>query len=654
MGTLRGVFLGRYDDCSAALSPFTFQRNSCMVGRCVVLMLPDTYKHVFARCRERWEARFLVDPSLPQLGTWLHAEESEGQWTLRCLVCASHSGKPRIVASSAKGTRLEAGMLQQHELTHAHCLARRALTGCKLPVDNILDHKAPPRSWLQAVLDHRRLLRPNKKGVEVDGCKLGRNKVVRLTSALAETRRMLDRDFMQHAQYLTLHTDGKGPRILVTYVAVNKALETRRGVLGHAHTVGLGKGHIGIALGVKQVMRNFCTEGFFGPGGSNMPCRVDKRLLNHMFQISIALDADAASDEQLAAKILQCRWTPNAVVLKDHTHAARRLLTRPWAHDKFLDDILKMCVFGRHSVTQLIQHSHLHQETFRSLAADMEAEVNVAPDSTGRIKDLKSAKHRFESHFEPLSRICLFLPAYIMTAVSIAIVRKGKAEAKHAAAFLNWISEERLVALAMLADAAQHGLEFIRFWDGDNVDPSAISGEIGVFVLKAQSLFMDGKCTSLGHTHHMLKSLNKPIPIPKHASGVPLRSVGGVDVSTAVEANLKRLQCWVSMAIEVLQTEFPDTEFLQCFTMFALKREGAPPPVHDAAFQRHADRLALKSGLDLAKFTGQFEDVHYLAQYLYKTIPGISALEAWREALARKRRRWGAMRPLDEIMRGLQ
>ena len=205
-------------------------------------MLLDTYKHVFARCRERWEARFLVDPSLPQLGTWLHAEESEGQWALRCLVCTCHFGKPHIVASSARGTRLEAGTLQQHEITHAHCLARRALIGCKLPVDNILDHKAPPRSWLQAVLDHRRLLRPNKSGVEVDGCKLGRKTVVRLTSALAETRRMLDSDFMQHAQYLTLHTDGKGPRTVVTYVAVNKALEIRRGVLGHAPHSRLGEG----------------------------------------------------------------------------------------------------------------------------------------------------------------------------------------------------------------------------------------------------------------------------------------------------------------------------------------------------------------------------------------------------------------------------
>eukprot|EP00974_Lingulodinium_polyedra_P096283 9335163-Lingulodinium_polyedra.AAC.1 len=66
--------------------------------------------------------------------------------------------------------------MQQRERTHGHCMARRALTGCKLPVDDILDHKAPPKSWFEAVLDHRRLLRSNNHGVEADGGNVGTEK----------------------------------------------------------------------------------------------------------------------------------------------------------------------------------------------------------------------------------------------------------------------------------------------------------------------------------------------------------------------------------------------------------------------------------------------------------------------------------------------
>ena len=128
---------------------------------------------------------------------------------------------------------------------------------------------------------------------------------------------------------MSLHTDGKGPQLMVTYAAANASLEVRHGVLGHVKHPHLGKGHIGICLGVKEVVRNFCTEGFFAPDVSKLERRINATLTSHIRRIAFGLDADAASDEQLAARVLQRKWMPNSIVFRDHTHAARRLLTRP-------------------------------------------------------------------------------------------------------------------------------------------------------------------------------------------------------------------------------------------------------------------------------------------------------------------------------------
>eukprot|EP00959_Pyramimonas_sp_CCMP1952_P125595 2626251-Pyramimonas_sp.AAC.1 len=219
---------------------------------------------------------------------------------------------------------------------------------------------------------------------------------------------------------------------------------------------------------------------------------------------------------------------------------------------------------------------------------------------------------------------------------------------------MNWVTEERLVTMAMMADAAQHGLEFVRFWDSPDMDPSTISMEISAFVQKIKTLFVLGKCTRVGHTYHMLELLKKPMPIVRQASGNPLRSIGGVALQGAAASALQRMQCWVSLAIEVIKTEFPDSEFLQCFAIFSLTR-GADlrhSLADDSCFASHARRLALKGGMDVRAFTQQFDDVHSLAQSIYATTPRMTCLDAWREALDRKRRRRDV--PYDCISRGLQ
>ena len=185
-------------------------------------------------------------------------------------------------------------------------------------------------------------------------------------------------------------------------------------------------------------------------------------------------------------------------------------------------------------VTQLIQHSPCHQELFNKLIRDMDAQHNVAPASSARIKDLKSAMHRFESHFEPISRMVLFWPAYVMCAITIAVERKTEFAGRSAAKFLLWVDEMRLLALAMMADAAQQGLYLVRYWDDPDLDPATIPTELNAFVCKIKMLFLKGHCVKMGHTHHMIKFLSTPILVPKQATGGRLKTIGGTELAMPV------------------------------------------------------------------------------------------------------------------------
>ncbi len=106
--------------------------------------------------------------------------------------------------------------------------------------------------------------------------------------------------------------------------------------------------------------------------------------------------------EQLAARIEQSWWMPNAILLKDHRHASRRILMCPWVAYGLWGEALNMCSAGSQCVTQIIQHGNIHQYHFNTLIQHTDVDDNVAPASSGRNRDLKSALHRFESHLEPL------------------------------------------------------------------------------------------------------------------------------------------------------------------------------------------------------------------------------------------------------------
>ena len=260
-------------------------------------------------------------------------------------------------------------------------------------------------------------------------------------------------------------------------------------------------------------------------------------------------------------------------------------------------------------------------------------ENNPAPTSAPLIKDLRAALHRHESYIVPLARFVLFWDAFVCVVIDISRERKGRREGTIASAFLAWVDDERLICAAMICDASVQGIELIRFFDLGNMDPSAIPFALKSFVRKVHVLFVEGKCVELGYTSHMLRALERPLLLPGG------RSVGGVDVRAALGRCLRRLQCWVSLALDVIQTEFPEQEVLQAFSVFALHAKCEPHALHSDRdgdlFDRHLKRLALVADVPVDVFANEFWVVQPVAQALYRDTPGLSHSDAWRDAFHR-------------------
>ena len=197
--------------------------------------------------------------------------------------------------------------------------------------------------------------------------------------------------------------------------------------------------------------------------------------------------ADAAADEQLAHKMLKGRRLGGAVIdeqifpnclitLFDKCHAARRIATRGF-NLPGTAEIMDIFI-GPESFVQVIQHSWAVQEVFSNFIH--QHQQSVVKSKT--IKDLKAAKHRFESTQKPLSRACLFVRPLILTALQVRYGRHGQVEARKASRFLDSLSVSNLLLLGCMADAGDELDMLIRFCDNESYDSAVLAEKVWEFV----------------------------------------------------------------------------------------------------------------------------------------------------------------------------
>ena len=342
------------------------------------------------------------------------------------------------------------------------------------------------------------------------------------------------------------------------------------------------------------------------------------------------LCVDAAADEVLSGERMRGRSgepadvpavTPNLkVIFRDGAHASRRFLSRLWKADETINEVIDGVVKNRHSITQRIHNSLVFTSWFQQ---------EVLRDG-GAIKNLRAAKHRFESYAKPLSRIVLNFPALIRTSERIACERHGQAEGHDAMAFLQRVSPKSVILLATLADAAIEVLTFTRQCDREDVDSADIPAHLNNMLTRIECLFIRGDCMVAGgcfaaRMHECIRTTR----IMYIVGGAPrtLEEPSSVDAQCGLEV----LTRWVGMVRDTAAAEFPNFIVLSAFQIFSL---AATPSSHMRARENivAVERLAQVFGVCPAELEQDLVRWRPVAEQVRKdTLCGNK--EAWSRAM---------------------
>ena len=139
-----------------------------------------------------------------------------------------------------------------------------------------------------------------------------------------------DRKFLKTCASISVHQDVRAPVLLMRFGASSAHGRSLQGAFGIATDFGTTSNDIKAAT--LQVLKDFATPRRQPPGKPNHSPPLDKVLYDHIRGKIHLFDADGASDEQRAGRILSTVTNGgepafphvNAVV-RDRPHASRRL-----------------------------------------------------------------------------------------------------------------------------------------------------------------------------------------------------------------------------------------------------------------------------------------------------------------------------------------
>ena len=195
-----------------------------------------------------------------------------------------------------------------------------------------------------------------------------------------------------------------------------------------------------------------------------------------------------------------------------------------------------------------------------------------------------------------------------------------------------------MLQAALLADAADECMMFIRFFDQREVDNAVVATQVKKFIASISMLFFDGGVWATeGHTKVCLEYLEQ---VSHFSVKGEVRAVGGpLAVSQQLRTRvLKRMQAWAILAKEVVAAEHPAHEVVSCFSCFDLRgwQQQTPQEVrHRGRTKRYDEllrRLGSTFGVDTPSLVNEFFDIGGFA-FAYFVENECSNLDAWAYAL---------------------
>ena len=436
-------------------------RSSCKDGQCM--------RCVFIRNRTRWQKKTLI-PGLDV--SWLVAR-SKPTWGLGCSACFLSKQNSEYARFEVETRRI--ANIARHAECDQHVAALVALGIVDDPspeeaksCPSVAQFKAVATNRLSAVA-----LRQGEKDVG------GRSKLTVMQQCLGQAMFEADRQFLSSSMCMALHMDVRDLRLLVRFRAVDDNLRTKAGVLG---VVPLPRTTATeLQTGLQKLLEWFCTD-FCGHHDADLQRSIISRIE--------LLDMDAASDEQCMAREMR-RGVLSSLrfIMRDKTHAARRALSRPWDVIPDVKEGWLIFAGSNGSMVRMIQNSPVLNKLFNEYSQQQ----GECPCHAKRVKNLQMRAHRFNSVARPLGRGILFYEAVVMVAVWCTVHRRTKAEVETAELFLEWLLPERLVLLAMMADASDCALGFVRAFDTEDSDAAETMLECQRFLSELHYLFNEAR-----------------------------------------------------------------------------------------------------------------------------------------------------------------
>jgi hypothetical protein len=274
---------------------------------------------------------------------------------------------------------------------------------------------------------------------------------------------------------------------------------------------------------------------------------------------------DAAADEVLSVEMMRSaklsgearRLTPNCKFLnRDKTHGSRRLISRGWGADKYLNENVTMFARGRGSIARIIQNSPAIRTKFNGFCNTTFRGVLAT------VKNMKAAKHRYESMQKPFGRTVLFAHGCVKTALWCSL--RADDTAIRAKVWLRWLDDEKCLQSAMQADASDQTLFVTRMLDNEDVDAATIRRRLSDYLCTIDSL-LDGPnpkiLTVFGYTSTMLNTLRRPLVWHIGNESFCLGSTSGVS-DEIITRCIDRMQCWKLLMKATISAEFPSFEIM--------------------------------------------------------------------------------------------
>jgi hypothetical protein len=388
-------------------------------------------------------------------------------------------------------------------------------------------------------------------------------KDAKMTYTVSEAIKSVGQKAVDDCHSIALFRDESKSRLALRFRAVSPTLDTFSGFLGQEKDPGTGA--LNVTQATKRVMIRFSSRFSGAPYLKTKKMFLKQKTLHNLRYKVKAVTVDAAADEVLSVEMMRSatlsgeatRLTPNCKFLnRDKTHGSRRLISRGWGADKFLNENVTMFARGRGSIARIIQNSPAVRTKFHGFCKTTFRSVLVI------IKNMRAALHRYETMQKPFGRTVLFTHGCVKTALWCSL--RADDTGVRAKTWLRWIDDEKCLQSAMQADASDQTLFVTRQIDREDVD-AATTRRTLVDYLSTIDLLLDGPnpkiLTAFGYTKTMLNTLRRPLVWHLGNQSFCLGSSSGVS-DEIITRCLDRMRCWRLLMKATVAAEFPSFEVM--------------------------------------------------------------------------------------------